>query len=158
MTCAVCIALTVPLTTQTPTARADTGSSGSSGSVEIFLPVPTPAGLGALSAAMTQIGRPYKWGGTGPWSWDCSGLVQWAFSTVGISLPRVSQQQAKVGHAIPLSALAPGDIIVFYRDASHVGIYAGLGMVFNAYGPNGVPIGFTPLSHWSDIKTIRRFG
>lgn len=139
-------------------AIADTGSSGSSGSVEIYLPVPTPAGMQALTAAMTQIGRPYQWGGTGPWSWDCSGLMQWAFSTAGIRLPRTSQEQARVGHAIPLSALAPGDLIVFYRDASHIGIYAGFGQVFNAYGPNGAPIGFTPLNHWSHIKTIRRLG
>ncbi|MXP23287.1 NlpC/P60 family protein [Gordonia sp. HNM0687] len=137
---------------------ADTGSSGSSGSVEIYLPIPTPAGMQALTAAMTQLGRPYEWGGTGPWSWDCSGLMQWAFSTAGIRLPRTSQEQARVGHSIPLSALAPGDLIVFYRDASHIGIYAGFGQVFNAYGPNGAPIGFTPLNHWSHIKTIRRLG
>jgi len=148
----------VALAAGEPTASADTGSSGSSGSVEIYLPISTPAGLQALSAAMTQIGKPYKWGGVGPNSWDCSGLVQWAFRTAGVSLPRVSQQQAKVGRAIPVSALAPGDIIIFYRDASHVGIYAGAGQVFNAYGPNGVPIGFTPLSGFSYIKTVRRFG
>ncbi|RPA02551.1 NlpC/P60 family protein [Gordonia sp. OPL2] len=155
--CTACVAAGVSFTATGPV-FADTGSSGSSGSVEIYLPVPSPAGMQALTAAMTQVGRPYQWGGTGPWAWDCSGLIQWAFSTAGIRLPRTSQQQAKVGHAIPLSALAPGDIIVFYRDASHVGIYAGFGQVFNAYGPNGVPIGFTPLNHWSHIKTIRRFG
>lgn len=155
--CAAGVALGVGFGTGTP-ALADTGSSGSSGSVEIYLPVPTPAGMQALTAAMTQVGRPYQWGGTGPWSWDCSGLMQWAFSTAGIRLPRTSQEQARVGHAIPLSALAPGDIIIFYRDASHVGIYAGFGQVFNAYGPNGAPIGFTPLNHWSYIKTIRRLG
>lgn len=134
------------------------GSAGSSGSSDIYLPIPTGVGLKALSSAVTQMGKPYKWGGTGPNSWDCSGLVQWAFRTAGVSLPRVSQQQAKVGRAIPVSALAPGDIIIFYRDASHVGIYAGAGQVFNAYGPNGVPIGFTPLSGFSYIKTVRRFG
>ncbi|MDL9936198.1 NlpC/P60 family protein [Gordonia sp. ABSL1-1] len=134
------------------------GSSGSSGSVEIFLPVPTPAGMQALSAAMTQIGKPYQWGGIGPNSWDCSGLVRWAFATAGIRLPRTSQQQALVGHAIPARALAPGDAIVFYRNASHIGIYAGFGQVFNAYGPNGVPIGFTPLDKMPPIKTVRRFG
>ena len=163
---AVFIAASVSLITTVP-AHADPGSSGSlgssgsagsSGSSDIYLPIPTGAGLKARSAAVTQIGKPYKWGGTGPNSWDYSGLVRWAFSTAGVSLPRVSQQQAKVGRAIPVSALAPGDIIIFYRDASHVGIYAGAGQVFNAYGPNGVPIGFTPLSSFSYIKTVRRFG
>lgn len=155
---ALVMATGVALAAGEPTASADTGSSGSSGSVEIYLPISTPAGLQALSAAMTQMGKPYKWGGVGPNSWDCSGLVQWAFGTAGIRLPRVSQQQARVGHAIPMSALAPGDAIVFWRDASHIGIYAGFGQVFNAYGPNGVPIGFTPLDRMPPIKTIRRFG
>ncbi|MFW0787026.1 NlpC/P60 family protein [Gordonia sp. CPCC 206044] len=141
-------------------AVADTGSSSGSGSgsADIYLPVSTPAGVQALSAASTQLGKPYKWGGTGPNSWDCSGLVQWAFATAGIRLPRTSQQQAHVGHAIPSWALAPGDIIIFWRDASHVGIYAGFGQVLNAYGPNGVPIGFNALSQMPSIKTIRRLG
>ena len=52
------------------------GSSGSSGSVDIFLPVSTPAAVAALNVAITQVGKPYKWGGTGPNSWDCSGLLQ----------------------------------------------------------------------------------
>ncbi|MEE4023441.1 NlpC/P60 family protein [Gordonia sp. PKS22-38] len=158
--CAAALATGVAIGSVGP-AVADTGSAGSagsSGSADLHLPVPTPAGMQALSAAMTQIGRPYQWGGTGPWSWDCSGLVQWAFSTAGVKVPRVSQQQQYAGRAIPFSALAPGDIIIFYRDASHVGIYAGFGQVFNAYGPNGAPIGFTPLNHWSYIKTIRRLG
>ncbi|MFW0796675.1 NlpC/P60 family protein [Gordonia sp. CPCC 205515] len=161
--CAAAIAITAPLA---PSAFADTGSAGSSdngstgssGSVEIFLPISTVAGMQALSAASTQAGKPYKWGGVGPNSWDCSGLVQWAFGTAGIRLPRVSQQQAKVGHAIPFGALAPGDIIIFWKDASHVGIYAGFGQVFNAYGPNGIPIGLTPLDRMPPIKTIRRIG
>ncbi|MBY4575339.1 hydrolase Nlp/P60 [Gordonia paraffinivorans] len=133
------------------------GSSDTTGSVPIHLPIPTPEGITALGAAMTQIGKPYRWGGTGPHSWDCSGLVQWAFSVAGVKLPRTSQQQAKVGHAIPFYALAPGDIIIFRRDAGHVGIYAGGGRVFNAYG-TGVPVGFTKLKDFGYIKTIRRLG
>lgn len=163
--CAASIAASASLVS-VPVAFADTGSAGSSdngstgssGSADIFLPVSTTAGMQALAAATTQLGKPYKWGGTGPNSWDCSGLVQWAFSTAGIWLPRTSQQQAKVGHAIPLWAIAPGDIIIFWRDASHVGIYAGFGQVLNAYGPNGVPIGFNALAAMPSIKTIRRIG
>lgn len=136
----------------------DSGSSGSSGSVDIFLPVSTPAAMAALNVAVTQIGKPYKWGGTGPNAWDCSGLIQWAFGTVGINLPRVSQQQARVGKAIPLAALAPGDVIVFYRNAGHIGIYAGGGQVFHAGGPNGHPIKFQALNTMPPIKTIRRYG
>ncbi|MGV9713872.1 C40 family peptidase [Gordonia sp. NPDC003424] len=167
--CAASIAITAPLLSAPP-AIADVGSSapsgssdgngstGSSGSADLYMPVSTIAGLQALAAASTQSGKPYKWGGTGPNSWDCSGLVQWAFGTAGIRLPRVSQQQAKVGHAIPFWALAPGDIMIFWPDASHVGIYAGFGQVFNAFGPNGVPIGLTPLNQMPPLKTIRRIG
>ncbi|WP_425394590.1 C40 family peptidase [Aldersonia kunmingensis] len=130
--------------------------SGSAGSSDGFaLPVPSPAGLGALAAATTQTGKPYLWGGTGPNAWDCSGLVQWAFRQVGVSLPRTTWEQAEVGQKVPLWALMPGDVIILNRDASHVGIYTGFGQVFNAYG-RGVPVGLTPLSNF-EINTIRRF-
>jgi cell wall-associated NlpC family hydrolase len=132
------------------------GSSGSgSGSDEFALPVPSPAGLSALAVATTQAGKPYLWGGTGPDSWDCSGLVQWAFGQVGVSLPRTTWEQAKVGISVPLWALMPGDVIILNSDASHVGIYTGFGQVFNAYG-RGVPVGLTPLAQF-DIYSIRRF-
>nr|WP_245550880.1 NlpC/P60 family protein [Nocardia paucivorans] len=145
-----------------PTAGADTGSgSGSaaiasgSASVTAGLPISSPNGLGALTAALTQLGKPYEWGGEGPYAWDCSGLVQWAFRQVGVQLPRTTWEQARVGAAVPRYALSPGDVVILNPDASHVGIYAGYGQVFNAYG-RGVPVGFTPLNKFV-IKTIRRF-
>lgn len=144
------------------------GSSGGSGSASLFagsgeiaipLPIPSPRGLAALAAAATQTGKPYLWGGNGPDAWDCSGLVQWAFRTVGISLPRTSQEMARYtgGMLVPLSALQPGDVITMdtYDIAGHVGIYAGNGMVFNAYG-TGLPTGLRPLSDFR-IHNIRRF-
>ena len=132
------------------------GSSGSSsGSGEFALPISSPAGLVALAAASTQSGKPYLWGGTGPDAWDCSGLVQWAFRQAGVNLPRTTWEQAEVGMPVPLWALSPGDVIILNRDASHVGIYAGFGQVFNAYG-RGVPVGLAPLAPF-DIYTIRRF-
>lgn len=144
------------------------GSSGGTGSASLFagsgdiaipLPIPSPRGLAALAAATTQTGKPYVWGGNGPDAWDCSGLVQWAFRTVGISLPRTSQEMARFtgGMLVPLSALQPGDVITMdtYDIAGHVGIYAGNGMVFNAYG-TGVPTGLRPLSDFR-IHNIRRF-
>jgi peptidoglycan DL-endopeptidase CwlO len=144
------------------------GSSGGTGSASLFagsgdiaipLPIPSPRGLAALAAATTQTGKPYLWGGNGPDAWDCSGLVQWAFRTVGISLPRTSQEMARDtgGMLVPLSALQPGDVITMntYDIAGHVGIYAGNGMVFNAYG-SGVPTGLRPLSDFT-IHNIRRF-
>ncbi|OYD68462.1 NlpC/P60 family protein [Rhodococcus sp. OK302] len=145
-------------------ALAEPGSSGSSGSLgsmgsissgSAVLPIPSPAGLVALAAATTQTGKPYQWGGNGPNSWDCSGLTQWAFRQAGVWIPRTSQEQANAGQAVPLWALAIGDIITFYPGATHVGIYAGGGMVFNAYG-TGVPTGLTPLADLP-INNIRRF-
>lgn len=144
------------------------GSSGGSGSASLFggsgelaipLPIPSPRAMAALAAATTQAGKQYVWGGVGPNVWDCSGLVQWAFRTVGIDLPRTSQEMARFtgGMLVPLSALQIGDVITMdtYDVAGHVGIYAGNGMVFNAYG-SGVPIGLTPLSDF-DIHNIRRY-
>ncbi|MEV6139781.1 NlpC/P60 family protein [Nocardia sp. NPDC051990] len=132
------------------------GSSGSaSGSAALALPLPSIAGLGALTAAYTQIGKPYEWGATGPFSWDCSGLVQWAFRQVGVKLPRTTWEQAKVGAAVPFSALSLGDVVILNDDASHVGIYAGRGQILDAHDW-GVPVGLHPLSKF-DIYTIRRF-
>ncbi|MFC9359593.1 C40 family peptidase [Rhodococcus sp. NPDC057014] len=135
----------------------DSGSTGGSsmGSSVLPTPIPTPTGLAALAAATTQTGKPYLWGGTGPDAWDCSGLVQWAFRQAGVNLPRTTWEQAEVGAPIPLWALAPGDIVVLNDDASHIGIYAGFGQVFNAYG-RGVPVGLAPLSQFH-IYSIRRF-
>ncbi|MEU1999178.1 NlpC/P60 family protein [Nocardia gamkensis] len=129
--------------------------SGSAASGSGFLPVPSVFGVGALAAATTQIGKPYEWGGTGPFSWDCSGLVQWAYRQVGVSIPRTTWQQAKAGAPVPRGSLSLGDVVVLNQDGSHVGIYAGNGLVLNAYDW-GVPVGYTPLDEF-DIYAIRRF-
>jgi cell wall-associated NlpC family hydrolase len=131
------------------------GSGSASGSAAPVLPVPSVAGLTALGWAATQVGKPYRWGGTGPNAWDCSGLVQWSFRQAGVRLPRTTWQQAKVGVPVPLASLAPGDIVVVNRDGSHVGIYVGFGQLFNAYD-YGVPVGLAPLSHFR-LYAIRRF-
>ncbi|MFC9790755.1 C40 family peptidase [Rhodococcus sp. NPDC127528] len=124
--------------------------------IEIASAVSSPAGLAALAAAATQAGKPYRWGGTGPEAWDCSGLVQWAFGQAGVDLPRVSEDQALVGDPIPVEAMAPGDVITFRDAADHVGIYAGFGQVFNAYDED-VPIGLTGLADLPPIHNVQRF-
>jgi cell wall-associated NlpC family hydrolase len=95
-------------------------------------------GAAALSAAQTALGAPYVWGATGPSSFDCSGLTSWAYSQAGVSLPRISQDQAYAGATVSRDQLAPGDLVFFYDELSHVGIYAGNGQMIHAPRPGGV--------------------
>jgi peptidoglycan DL-endopeptidase CwlO len=97
------------------------------------------SGSGALQAGLTQVGKPYVWGATGPDGFDCSGLVVWAYKQVGKTLPRSSQAQASGGTPIDQKDLQPGDVVLFYPDASHVGLYAGNGNVLHA-STFGVPV------------------
>ncbi|MFZ2530518.1 MAG: C40 family peptidase [Rhodococcus sp. (in: high G+C Gram-positive bacteria)] len=96
-------------------------------------------GSAALRAAMTRIGDPYVWGATGPDQFDCSGLVVWAYRQVGKNLPRSSQAQAQGGTPVSRDQLQPGDVVIFYNDASHVGLYAGDGNIVHA-STFGVPV------------------
>lgn len=90
------------------------------------------AGVVALRAAITQLGKPYQWGAEGPGSFDCSGLTSWAFSEAGVTLPRSSSQQARVGQAVGREELRPGDLVFYYSPVSHVGIYVGDGKMISA--------------------------
>ncbi|WP_029391298.1 NlpC/P60 family protein [Streptomyces xiaopingdaonensis] len=89
----------------------------------------------ALSAAKGKIGSPYVWGATGPSSFDCSGLTSWAYQQAGVSLPRTSQAQANAGSRLGQGELAPGDLVFFYDDLHHVGLYAGNGQILHAPKP-----------------------
>lgn len=89
-------------------------------------------GMKILEAARSRIGDPYVWGATGPNAFDCSGLVMWAHQQLGINIPRTSQDQIAGGHAIARKDLQPGDIVAFYGNASHVGVYAGKNTIVHA--------------------------
>lgn len=91
----------------------------------------------ALSAAATQIGKPYISGAEGPNSYDCSGLTQWAYAQAGVALTRTTYTQVNDGVKIGRSQLAPGDL-VFFSGLSHVGLYAGNGQVLHAPKPGTV--------------------
>jgi cell wall-associated NlpC family hydrolase len=86
----------------------------------------------AVSKALSKIGKPYRWGATGPNAFDCSGLVQWSFEKAGRTLPRTSKAMAGVGAKVSKSSLQPGDLVFFYKPISHVGIYIGNGKIVHA--------------------------
>jgi cell wall-associated NlpC family hydrolase len=91
--------------------------------------------IAALNFALSQVGKSYVRGGTGPNAYDCSGLTMTAFALAGIGLPRTSQAQYGVGTPVSLSQLAPGDLVFYYSGISHVGIYIGNGMIVHAANP-----------------------
>jgi hypothetical protein len=88
-----------------------------------------------LKNAESRIGLPYVWGAAGPASFDCSGLVQWAFAEAGVAMPRVSEEQFFTGPHIPYADARPGDLIFWHynrsdpTDVDHVAIYVGNGMM-----------------------------
>ncbi|SDQ47430.1 NlpC/P60 family protein [Thermostaphylospora chromogena] len=92
----------------------------------------------ALRAAASKLGRPYVWGAEGPDSFDCSGLVQWAFAQAGVRMPRVTHQQFLAGPQVPLDQAQPGDLLFWRNDPtnpgyiSHVAIYWGDGKMLHA--------------------------
>ncbi|MGY4926871.1 NlpC/P60 family protein [Streptomyces sp. 900105755] len=89
----------------------------------------------AIAFARAQIGKPYVWGATGPGSYDCSGLSQAAWKAAGVSLPRTTYDQVNAGTTVSLADALPGDLVFFYDDVSHVGIYIGNGMMIHAPKP-----------------------
>ncbi|WP_200301861.1 C40 family peptidase [Streptomyces adelaidensis] len=89
----------------------------------------------ALAFARAQIGKPYVWGATGPGSYDCSGLTQAAWKAAGVDLPRTTYDQVTAGTSAPLTDARPGDLIFFYDNIGHVGLYIGNGMMIHAPKP-----------------------
>ncbi|MFJ1702076.1 NlpC/P60 family protein [Kitasatospora sp. NPDC088346] len=85
-----------------------------------------------LDFAHAQLGKPYVYGATGPGSYDCSGLTLKAFAAGGVALPRTSQAQFAAGQKIARSQLQPGDLVFYYSDLHHVGIYLGDGRLLHA--------------------------
>ncbi|WP_347627498.1 NlpC/P60 family protein [Sphaerisporangium sp. B11E5] len=87
----------------------------------------------ALQFAFAQIGKPYRWGATGPGSYDCSGLTQASWAKAGVSLPRTTYTQWSWGASrrVSLDALQPGDLL-FSRGLGHMGMYVGSGKMIHA--------------------------
>ncbi|TYK43663.1 C40 family peptidase [Actinomadura decatromicini] len=87
----------------------------------------------AVNYAAKQIGDPYRYGGSGPGSWDCSGLVGASWRKAGVKLPRTSQQMYRsVKKKVSWKGAVKGDLLFFYGGRTHVGIYAGHGYMIHA--------------------------
>jgi peptidoglycan DL-endopeptidase CwlO len=112
--------------------RAATKSSGDSTRSSV---TGSSKGAKALAYAKAQLGEPYARSGAGPSSWDCSGLTMMAWGSVGVSLPHSSRQQSNRGQPVAKSDLQLGDLVFFYSDIHHVGLYAGNGRVIHAPRP-----------------------
>nr|WP_246213873.1 C40 family peptidase [Kitasatospora viridis] len=89
----------------------------------------------AVAAALSRLGSPYVYGATGPGTFDCSGLMYWSWRQAGVTLPRTSQAQAFGGQRISLAQARPGDLVIFFNDMHHVGMYLGGGTVIHAPYP-----------------------
>jgi len=106
-----------------------------------------------ISTAKSYLGVPYKWGGTTPAGFDCSGFTRYVFASQNITLPRVSIDQYGVGTPVSFSNLIPGDLVFFNltsgKQVSHVGIYIGDNQFISATSSKGIAIyGFTP--YWTN--------
>jgi peptidoglycan DL-endopeptidase CwlO len=118
-------------TASTSTSAASTSSSGGSAA-----PQPAPAARAsadvAVQTALAQLGKPYQWGGSGPNSFDCSGLTSYAWRAAGVTLPRTSGAQYAGTRRISRAELQPGDLVFYHSPISHVAMYIGNGQVVEA--------------------------
>ncbi|MDH6586739.1 cell wall-associated NlpC family hydrolase [Streptomyces sp. SAI-133] len=105
---------------------------------------PNSRAAAAISYAYSKLGSPYVWGATGPDAFDCSGLVQAAYRSAGISLPRTTYAQIDAGRRVSRSELLPGDLVFFYSGISHVGLYIGNGQMIHAPNPSA-PVRVAPI-------------
>ncbi|MGW4387355.1 C40 family peptidase [Streptomyces sp. NPDC004685] len=106
---------------------------------------PSRAGDTALAYAVKQIGKPYVWGAEGPAAFDCSGLTSQAWEHAGRDIPRTSQEQWARLPRVPLKELRPGDLVVYFPEATHVAMYLGDGMVVQAPRP-GAKVKVSPIA------------
>ncbi|MEE4541943.1 C40 family peptidase [Streptomyces sp. V4-01] len=141
----------VPTASTTPAAATRTASASttvaaaSSGKVDQL-----------IAFLKSQLGKPYVYGATGPGSYDCSGLTQAAFASVGVTLPRTSQEQSTAGTPVSVSALQPGDLIFWGGEGSayHVGVFIGDGQYLDAANPS-TPVAIHQLADYMPDWAVR---
>ncbi len=117
--------------------------------------VPAGAAGAALSFALSQQGKPYVFGSNGPGSWDCSSLTQASYRAAGVTIPRVTYDQAKIGRGVSRSEVAPGDLIIYYSGQSHVAMAVDGTRAVHA-STEGVPVKIANIDSIGPISVIRR--
>ncbi|MEV6717998.1 C40 family peptidase [Lentzea sp. NPDC051208] len=110
---------------------------------------------GAVRYALAQVGKPYVWGAVGPHSFDCSGLVQSAYRSVGVAVPRVTYDQVHVGVPVARDQVRPGDLVFYYSGPSHVAVVVDSTWSVHA-ATSGEPIKVSRTDHIGPITAIRR--
>ncbi len=96
-------------------------------------PAPSPGAATAVAAAKSQLGVPYKFAAATPnVAFDCSGLTMWAWGRAGVGMAHFARSQYEAFPHVPLDSLQPGDLVFFYQDVHHVGIYIGGGLMIDA--------------------------
>ncbi|GJF34951.1 hypothetical protein KNE206_76510 [Kitasatospora sp. NE20-6] len=134
--------------------NAQDGRSSRTSARETYNGPATGRAAAAVQFAYAQLGKPYLWGGTGPSSYDCSGLTGGAWRAAGVSLPRVSQDQWNAGQRVSRADLQPGDLVFFYSDLHHVGIYIGGGKMIHA-PRTGKNIEILPIEYMPYVGAVR---
>lgn len=125
-------------------------TSGALGSAR----TPSEQGGEAVRYAIEQIGKPYIWGAEGPESFDCSGLTSQAWSHAGLTIPRTSQEQWNELPKVPVGSLRPGDLVIYFPEATHVALYIGDGLVVQAPRP-GTSVKVSPLASNPLLGAVR---
>lgn len=120
--------MTSDISQLSPAEQAELRSTGPN---MVFVPPPGVRGE-AMMLALGKRGSEYVWGAVGPSTFDCSGLVVWAYEQLGISLPHYSGALAQLGTPVSQADLEPGDLVFFGDPVHHVGIYVGNGMMVDA--------------------------
>lgn len=122
--------------------------------VPVFDSSASASAQAVINEAYKYLGVPYVWGGTTPSGFDCSGLVQYVYNSVGISLPRVSQSQQLSGTEVAFANLQPGDLLFWGNPAYHVGIYIGNGQYIHA--PQTGDVVKISTLNFSNLSSARR--
>ena len=120
-------------------------------------PAPTAAAGVEVQSALAQVGDMYGIGASGPDSYDCSGLTQYAYAAAGVALPHSSRAQSGMGVPVSRAELQPGDLVFFYSPISHVGLYIGNGQMVHA-SVSGKPVAVTSVDKGGYVSARRVTG